>query len=57
MAGPGGESFFVDANGNFWLAFHAWVPGAVGYPNSRNLYMRRVNLSGSLPSMAAPGAG
>ncbi len=56
-AGPGGESFFVDANGNFWLAFHAWVPGAVGYPNSRDLYLRKVNLSGSLPSVAAPGTG
>jgi hypothetical protein len=56
-AGPGGESFFVDANGNFWLAFHAWVPGAVGYPNSRDLYLRRVNVSGSLPSVAAPGTG
>jgi hypothetical protein len=56
-AGPGGESFFVDAHGNFWLAFHAWVPGAVGYPNSRDLYLRRVNFSGPLPSVAASGTG
>lgn len=56
-AGPGGESFFVDANGNFWMAFHAWVPGAVGYPNSRDLYLRPLNLSGPLPSVSAPAPG
>jgi hypothetical protein len=56
-AGPGGASFFVDANGNFWLAFHAWVPGAIGYPNSRDLYLRRVNFTGSSLSIAAPGTG
>jgi hypothetical protein len=56
-AGPGGESFFADANGNFWIAFHAWVPGAVGYPNSRDLYVRRLDLSGPVPSVAAPGPG
>jgi hypothetical protein len=57
MAGPGGESFFVDAKGNFWLAFHAWIPGAVGYPNSRDLYLRPLNLSGPLPSVMPPGPG
>jgi hypothetical protein len=56
-AGPGGESFFVDASGKFWMAFHAWVPGAVGYPNSRDLYLRPVDLSGAVPSIAAPGPG
>jgi beta-xylosidase len=53
-AGPGGQSFFVDASGKFWMAFHAWVPGAVGYPNSRDLYLRPVDLSGAMPSIAAP---
>jgi hypothetical protein len=56
-AGPGGESFFVDASGKFWMAFHAWVPGAVGYPNSRDLYLRPVDLTGAVPSIAAPGPG
>jgi beta-xylosidase len=56
-AGPGGEAFFVDAKGNFWMAFHAWVPGAVGYPNSRDLYVRALNLSGPLPSVSAPAPG
>jgi beta-xylosidase len=55
--GPGGESVFADANGNFWIAFHAWIPGAVGFPNSRDLYLRALNLSGALPSVAAPGPG
>ena len=53
-AGPGGESVFADANGNFWLAFHAWIPGAVGYPNSRDLYLRPLNMSGLLPSVSPP---
>jgi beta-xylosidase len=57
MAGPGGESVFADASGNFWLAFHAWVPGAVGFPNSRDLYLRPLNLSSSLPSVTTPGPG
>jgi hypothetical protein len=39
------------------MAFHAWVPGAVGYPNSRDLYLRPVDLSGAVPSIAAPGPG
>jgi hypothetical protein len=32
VAGPGGESVFADTSGNFWIAFHAWVPDAVGFP-------------------------
>jgi beta-xylosidase len=45
VAGPGGESVFADTSGNFWIAFHAWVPGSVGFPNSRDLYLRRVTFS------------
>jgi beta-xylosidase len=56
-AGPGGESFFADASGKFWMAFHAWVPGAVGYPNGRDLYLRPLNFSGAMPSIEAPGSG
>jgi hypothetical protein len=55
VAGPGGESVFADASGSFWIAFHAWVPGAVGFPNSRDLYLRRVNVSGPSPSVATSG--
>jgi hypothetical protein len=55
IAGPGGESVFADAAGNFWIAFHAWLPGAVGFPNSRDLYLRRLTFSGPVPSVATSG--
>ncbi len=55
VAGPGGESVFADTSGNFWIAFHAWVPGAVGFPNSRGLYLRRLMFSGSTPTVAVSG--
>jgi beta-xylosidase len=55
VAGPGGESVFTDAAGTYWIAFHAWVPGAVGFPNSRDLYLRRLTLTGPVPVVAAPG--
>jgi hypothetical protein len=55
IAGPGGESVFTDTSGAYWIAFHSWIPGAVGFPNSRDLYLRRLDLSGSMPSVAAPG--
>jgi len=55
VAGPGGESVFADTTGAYWIAFHAWVPGAVGFPNSRDLYLRRLNVSGSAPVVAAAG--
>ncbi len=52
ITGPGGESVFTDTSGASWIAFHAWVPGAVGFPNSRDLYVRRLDLSGTVPSVA-----
>ena len=57
VAGPGGETVFTDASGASWIAFHAWLPGAVGFPNSRDLYIRRLNLSGPLPTLGAPPSG
>jgi glycosyl hydrolase family 43 len=53
MAGPGGESVFPDANGGFWIAFDAWSPTAVGGSNSRGLYIRSLDLSGS-PVVGGP---
>ena len=55
VAGPGGESVFADSSGNFWIAFHAWVPGAVGFPNSRDLYLRRLTFSATGATVATPG--
>ncbi len=49
MAGPGGESVFTDASGSWWIAFDAWAPGAVGFPHSRDLHLRRMDLSGATP--------
>ncbi len=54
VAGPGGESVFTDTSGGWWIAFDAWVPGAVGFPNSRCLYLRRLDMSGPVPVVAAP---
>ncbi len=54
MAGPGGESIFQDAQGNDWIAFAAWNPGAVGFPNSRGLYIRSLDLSGAVPDVGGP---
>lgn len=48
-AGPGGELVFFDSSERPWIAFDAWVPGAVGYPNSRALYLRQLSLSGATP--------
>ena len=55
MAGPGGESVFADTSGSFWIVFHAWIPGAVGFPNSRSLYLRRLDLSGAVPAVTGAG--
>ncbi len=49
MEGPGGASIFADASGTAWIAFDAYLPGAVGFPHSRDLYLRRIDLTGSLP--------
>ncbi len=53
MSGPGGESLFTDGSGNLWMAFDAWIPGGVGYPHSRALYVRQLNFSGSTPAVGA----
>ena len=52
FVGPGGPSLFTDARGTLWLAFHAWLPGKVGYPNSRPLFLRQVTMTGGVPSVS-----
>jgi len=49
MAGPGGETIFTDASGTEWMGFDAWLPGSVGYPHSRDLYLRQLTFSGATP--------
>jgi hypothetical protein len=55
--GPGGPSVFMDTAGSWWMAFHAWAPGAVGFPHSRALYLRRLDMSGELPAVQPAGSG
>jgi hypothetical protein len=57
MAGPGGEDVFTDEAGNWWIAFDAWIPGAVGYPHSRVLYLRQLTFPDGTPEVAVPSAG
>jgi beta-xylosidase len=46
MSGPGGPDVFSDNRGDLWLAFAAWLPGKVGFPNSRPLFIRRITVTG-----------
>ena len=46
---------FADSSGALYMAFHAWTPGAVGYPNSRSLYIRPLNLTGTEPVVEPAG--
>ena len=48
-AGPGGPSLFADQDGQLWMAFHAYPPTAVGYPNSRLLFLRRLAFADNVP--------
>jgi hypothetical protein len=50
LVGPGGASIFQDPKGEAWIAFHAWLPGAVGYPNARLLFVRPLSSLGTLPA-------
>ena len=49
VAGPGGPSLFTDPQGKLWMAFHSWLPSAVGYPKSRLLFLRQVTFTNNLP--------
>ncbi len=55
VAGPGGASVFADSSGTLWIAFHAWAAGAVAYPHSRDLYLRRLSFAGPMPSVEPAG--
>jgi hypothetical protein len=46
----------MDTSGSWWMAFHAWAPGAVGFPHSRALYLRKLDLSGQLPAVKPVGS-
>jgi beta-xylosidase len=51
-AGPGGQEVFTDRAGRLRLAYHAWEPGAVGYPaGQRSLRIGHLDLSGPVPAL------
>jgi beta-xylosidase len=52
FSGPGGPSLFTDTSGNLSLAFAAWLPGKVEFPNSRVLFIKRLALPGGVPALA-----
>ncbi len=50
-AGPGGQEFFVDHDGDLRMAFHGWTPASVGYKGggARSLRIARVGFAGRYP--------
>jgi hypothetical protein len=54
VSGPGGASVFVDAHGNPEMAFHGWLPAAVGYPNARLLFIRQLAFPNGVPEVVPP---
>jgi beta-xylosidase len=51
FSGPGGPSVFVDSSGRLRMAFHAWLPARVGFPNSRLLFIGNISLSTGAPAV------
>src|SRR3954451_23507362 len=52
LAGPGGQDFFEDPNGQRWMVFHAWGRGAVGYPSgARYLFVAPIRFAKGKPTV------
>jgi hypothetical protein len=52
MAGPGGQTPFQDASGNWQVAFHAWTSPKIGYPaGTRTLRFLPMTFPGGLPKI------
>ena len=55
--GTGGASFFRDADGDLWIAYHAWTEPVVGYPGGkRSLHLARVRWENGAPVFVRPEA-
>jgi hypothetical protein len=39
-AGPGGATVITGPAGDYWLAYHAWTVGAIGYNNGGTRSLR-----------------
>jgi beta-xylosidase len=58
VMGPGGQAFFEDADGNLWMAYHAWVGPVVGYPSGqRALHLEPVFFEDGAPVIPGPTTG
>ncbi len=55
LEGPGGETVFTDKQGQLQMAFQAWLPGAVGYPHPRLLFIRPLVIADGVPEVRPPG--
>ena len=53
-AGTGGASFFVDADGQPRVAFHAWRPGQTSYGagGARSLHVEAIDFGPGGPALA-----
>jgi beta-xylosidase len=58
-AGPGGQAVVRDADGDLWLAYHAWDSSAVGDEagGQRSMWLDRLSFLGGRPRVAGPTAG
>ncbi len=57
QVGPGGASFFTDADGQVWLAYHAWTDPYVGYAGGkRSLHLGRATFEGDMLVIHRPEA-
>jgi beta-xylosidase len=56
VMGPGGQTFFTDAEGNLWMAYHAWSGANVGYSGGgkRTLHIDLVTFEGDKPVTNGP---
>jgi Glycosyl hydrolases family 43 len=51
--GPGGEAVFTNDAGGLEMAFQGWMPGAVGYPHMRLLFVRPLAITNGVPRVEA----
>jgi hypothetical protein len=54
LEGPGGATVFTATDGQLEMAFQAWLPGAVGYPHPRLLFIRPLTVVDGLPRVGPP---
>jgi beta-xylosidase len=53
--GPGGQAFFTDTDGDWWMAYHAWTNQKVGYPSGvRAFFIDPVQFVDGIPMLSGP---